>query len=262
MTVIMKSIDLEIQSLLSIAIQIAKQAGKFLRLGIERTQQIKFQNDRDVKLQADEDSENFIRQVSPKATNFPIAGEEQGGDPGLLDRNEPYSVIDPLDGTGNYLRKFPICCVGIGPMQGIEPVLGVILDFSNHDTYSDIVGEYFYFNGKKTSPRWADKISNASLLTGFPCNCDLSTSELTDFFTNLQKFKKVRMKGSAAMAMTYVASGCADVYYEKSTNLWDIAGGIALIKAAGGRYAITNVGTKEPFSYDICISGNAEWIFS
>ena len=122
----MKSLELDTQSLLNIATQVAKQAGEFLRLGIEKAKQINFQSDRDVKLQADEDSETLIRQVLSKKTNFPIVGEEQGGDPTLVDRNEPYWVIDPLDGTYNYLRNLPICCVSIGLMRGKDPILGVI----------------------------------------------------------------------------------------------------------------------------------------
>jgi len=256
----MKSLELDTQSLLNIATQVAKQAGEFLRLGIEKAKQINFQSDRDVKLQADEDSETLIRQVLSKKTNFPIVGEEQGGDPTLVDRNEPYWVIDPLDGTYNYLRNLPICCVSIGLMRGKDPILGVIYDFNNDDIYAGIVDEGYFFNNKQVTPHWAEKFSEASLITGFPSNSDLSTGALTEFFANIQKFKKVRMVGSAAMAMAYVANGRADVYYEQSTNLWDVAAGAALIKAAGGHYAITNVSAKKPFSCDIWISGNQEWI--
>ena len=94
--------------------------------------------------------------------------------------------------------------------------------------------------------------SQATLITGLPVNTDYSDESMKGFIQDFKTWKKIRMLGSAAMAAAYVASGRADVYKESGTNLWDIAAGVAIVRAAGGEATISNI--KDDFSLDIFIS--------
>lgn len=187
----------------------------------------------DVKLQEDVDSEKFIRAILEK-TGIPVLGEEEGGDASLTGRDELYWVVDPIDGTYNFLRGIPGVCVSIGLMRGLAPVVGAIYDFTRDELFSGGKGTPLYINRKEAKPAWAKNVEQAVIMTGFPSNTDYSEDNLKAFIKRIQKFKKVRMCGSAALAIAWVASGRADAYDERRVNLWDIAAGLAIIEAAGG----------------------------
>lgn len=251
----------DLHPLLDLSIQTALKAGAFLKAGMEKTKVINFESERDVKLQSDIDSEHLIREAFGKNTpSFPIIGEEEGGDPATLDGDAPIWVIDPLDGTFNYLRNIPLCCVSIGLMYKKEPVLGVIYNFNDNTLYTGSTHHPFAINNQAVKPKWADSITSACLLTGFPTNKEIDEDSLTEYFKAIRTFKKVRMIGTAALAMAYVAAGHGDVYFEESTNLWDIAAGAALAHSAGGFYSLRNIGKKNTFSCDISTAARKDWL--
>lgn len=242
-----------------LAIKSAHAAGAILKEGAG-LRHVNMQDSKDVKLKADVESEKLIRELlSP--TGLPIVGEEEGGDESLPDSDKLYWVVDPLDGTYNYLRGTPLCCVSIGLMRGWEPVLGVIYNFNNDETYSAKADGPFLINNEAIQPQWPEQIDHASLVTGFPAGRDYSTEALTKFVSEIQRFQKIRMIGSAALAIAYVASGKADAYCEESIRLWDIAGGLALAKAAGAPYSIKPSATPDKaFSCNIWITGRKKWL--
>ena len=239
--------------------QAAYTAGKCLRRGSKQLRTIHFQDDKDVKLKADIESEELIRKHLTQRFNFPIIGEEQGGDPSLLQGDEPYWIVDPLDGTYNYLRHNQTTCVSIGLWRGIDPILGIIYDFNRDELFGGIADGQFKINRKSITPNWATKIDHAVLFTGFPAGRDFSTKALESFIDHIQRFKKIRMIGSAALALAYVAAGRGDAYFEEGINLWDIAAGIALVKAAGGAVK-TTLNPSNPFSINVWATAKAEWI--
>jgi myo-inositol-1(or 4)-monophosphatase len=239
------------RELLETAETIAREAGGILKEGATHLRNVEFQDQRDVKLRADMDSEELIRQRLEEATCFPVYGEEQGGDDSLRDRDEPYWVVDPLDGTYNYLRGSNLCAVSIGMMRGLKPVLGVIYDFNSDTCYSGYVDHGMFVNRQQATPNWADDIGQAALATGFPAGMDRGADRMNAFIQRIAPFKKVRMVGSAALALAYVGGGIYDVYYEEAIRLWDVAAGIALIRAAGGDVRITPSPTGKPMAYDV-----------
>lgn len=208
---------------LQIATESARAAGAILREGAG-LRHVNFQDAKDVKLQADIESEQFIRARLTAATGLPIIGEEQGGDEKLPLRDELYWVVDPLDGTYNYLRGIPQCCVSIGLMRGLTPVVGAVYDFNADELFAGAAGWGVTVNGQAVSPVWPDKIENAVLVTGFPAGRDYSGPALRNFVHDIQRFQKIRMIGSAALATAYVAIGRMDAYCEETIRLWDIAG--------------------------------------
>lgn len=247
----------DLKELLAVAEGAARDTGAILRAGGNRS--VALNTTTDVKLAADVDSEKLVRERLA-ATGLPIIGEELGGDPALYESaGTLYWVVDPLDGTFNYQRGQPLTCVSIGLMRGNEPVLGAIFNFNADEMFSGAVGEGVFLNGKKIVPAWAEEISQACLMTGFPALADKSPAALAPFIDEIGKFKKIRMIGTAALAVAYVAVGRADVYSEKGTNLWDVAAGMALVKAAGGFVRIEPTG-KRALNFNLRCAARAEWL--
>ncbi|MCH2154704.1 MAG: hypothetical protein MK080_01735 [Opitutales bacterium] len=194
---------------------------------------------RDLKTEADLAAERAI--ISElKKSEIPILSEEDTASH-LADTQGPHWIIDPLDGTVNFSRDFPVYSISIALWNGQHPILGVIQDIPNKKTYAGLVG------GKAESGQDLLHVSNTPdlsksiLATGYPTKRDFSPESLAKFSHFTAQFKKVRMLGSAAMSLAYVASGTFDYYCEEGIWLWDVAAGLALVKAAGGDYHISNI---------------------
>ncbi len=243
---------------LDTAREVALLAGRRL-MGV-RTRSVNSDAGNDVKLQEDVESEIFIR-ARLADTNIPVIGEEQGGDASLMNSDKLYWVVDPIDGTYNFLRGINGVCVSIGLMRGMQAVAGVVYDFTADEIYTGGIGQPLKLNGKIIKPNWAKDVSQAVMMTGFPSITDYSDAALGEFIRVVQKFKKVRMCGSAALAMAWVASGRADLYREIRVNLWDIAGGLALMESAGAVCEIQNAGLEgKPMCLIIKAAAKKEFI--
>ncbi len=187
---------------------------------------------RDIKLQADQDAEAIILKAL-SASGYPVLAEESG-EHGLVDGDTPYWIVDPLDGTMNFNRGFPECCVSIALFRGEDPLLGVIYDFNRDECFRGIVGEGAWLNDTPMTVSGIAERNQAVLCTGFPTHRSFDEDSIEEFVRSAQDFKKVRMLGSAALMVAYVACGRADAYLEESIMLWDVAAGLALVQAAGG----------------------------
>ena len=222
---------------LQIAKVSAKKAGKILIEKKNDLQHSVFSSDTDLKLKADLESEKFIKEYIQVNSNYPILAEESGKS--VEDLGEIYWVIDPLDGTANYARNLPLCCVSIALVKDLKPVVGVIYDFNNNDLYEGSINTKASKNGQVLNLSNINDSKKGILLTGLPNNTDFSDASIMNFVKDFQNWRKVRMIGSAAMAAAYVASGKVDVYKENNTYLWDIAAGVAIVQSAGGYVKIT-----------------------
>jgi len=231
----------EIENFRGIAEKVARAAGE--RLAKISQRRVNTDAGNDVKLQEDVESEMFIRDLLAP-TGIPVIGEEKGGDASLLSSDELYWVVDPIDGTYNYLRGMPGVCVSVGLMRGLSPVAGAIFDFTRGELFSGGKGLPLLLNGSQIKPNWASDIKQAVLMTGFPSATDYSDKNLARFVLSAQKFKKVRMCGSACCAISWVAAGRADCYCEDRLYLWDVAAGLSLIESAGGVHEIRLLGIE------------------
>lgn len=238
-------------TLLQFAETISREAGKVLARRPKTYDNINAEPPDDVKLQADVETENIVRQHLAQSSSLPIIGEEHGGDASLIAGKELFWIVDPLDGTYNYLRQIPLCCVSIGLFRGLEPVLGVIYDFNRDELFSAIVEQGdLLLNGEPCQPKWEKQIERAIFTTGFPSSADLARLGSERFARRLEAFKKVRMIGSAALALAHVAVGRYDLYQEERIYLWDIAAGMALVNAAGGTCQLTPR-PNDPLAYTL-----------
>ena len=208
----------------------AKAAGKYL-VG-ETLKEVNVEQDKDIKLYADKNSEKIIIDYLKARYDIPILTEESGE---LGDIGEGlYWIVDPIDGTYNYFKGLDLCCISIALWEGNRPVLGVVYEFKNDRLYYGVVGKGAWCNGKSISTSEISELGKASLATGFPVYRDYSDQALIAFMHSVQCFKKIRMFGTASASIVYVASGKIDVYMEEDIMLWDVAAGVALVLAAGG----------------------------
>ena len=165
--------------MLQTAINVARLAGD--RLNGISTRSVNSDAGRDVKLQEDVESELFIRELLA-STNIPVIGEEQGGDISVIESGNLYWIVDPIDGTFNFLRDMPGVCVSIALMRGWEPVVGVIYDFTRGEIFAGGENLPFTINGVEVKPHWAEEKSQAMLMTGFPHATDMADENLKKFF--------------------------------------------------------------------------------
>ena len=207
---------------------------------------------KDIKLKADIEAEKLIQEYLLSKSDIPILGEETGASVSNLGKT--FWVVDPLDGTANYSRNIPLCCVSIAMLSDAKPVLGVIYDFNNDELYEGSINTSACLNGQEISVSKTKKSQEGVLVTGLPNDTDYSDEAMMEMIKNFQNWRKVRMIGSAALASVYIASGKADLYMEKKSYLWDIAAGAAIVNAAGGEALISN--QNEKFQVDVCFSNS------
>ena len=246
----MSTINIEYE--LTIANKAAKAAGNILLNQKDILNNSIFTSDRDVKLEADIAAENLIKGIIEIESNFPILAEESGKS--ADDLGDTFWVVDPLDGTANYARDIPLCCISIALVQNLNPVIGVIYDFNNDDLYEGTKETKALLNNKLINVSDIAEKNKGILVTGLPNATDYSDEAMLKMVKDFQSWRKVRMIGSAAMASAYVASGKADLYKEFGTYLWDIAAGAAIINAAGGKADIKN--RRDNFQVDVYFSNS------
>lgn len=228
------------ESLLSFAAGAAMDAGRLLREDFSQNIVIRSDAGKDIKTEADVASEALIRERL-ESTGVQVLGEESV-DWLPFDRTEPFWAVDPLDGTFNFTRGFPLCCVSIAYCEDLRPCLGVIYDFESDILYTGLPGYGAFANGAPMTVSEVNDQSHAVLATGFPAGRSFERPALRDFVRRIAAFKKIRMIGSAALSLAYVASGRFDAYFEESIWWWDVAAGLALLEAAGGRWSAGTIG--------------------
>ena len=214
---------------LEIAKSAALLAGEFILKSKATNLKILLNEARDLKLQLDLDAENIIKDYISAHSDYSILGEETG----FTDKLEEYYwVIDPLDGTSNFLRGIPISCVSIALMHDLNPILGVIYDFNHEDLYFGHKESKAFINNQEIQVSSMSLKNESTLVTGIPAKTNYSDDEFSELISTFQSWKKIRMIGSAAMAAVYVAAGKAETYQENGIFLWDIAAGAAIVNSA------------------------------
>ena len=220
-----------LSDLLEIAKKAALTSGNFLKKKFYQDQEISLNKGRDIKLKIDIESEKLIIKSINQNSKLPILSEESGAS---KDLGDTYWIVDPLDGSSNYFRRIDICAVSIALMHHGEPLLGVINDFMNEHIYFASKNEGAFCNDIPIKVSDIEDAAEGTIMTGIPAKSLYSDDEFKLMIKLFQKWKKVRMIGSAAIANLYVAKGKADCYEEKGTFIWDVAAGAVIVHEAGG----------------------------
>ena len=226
-------------------IEIIKEAGEILKEGYFTNKDVSFKAKKDLVTKYDVGIENFLKEKFLKEfKDFNVIAEES--DNSNIEFN--YSIIvDPIDGTTNFVNQLPHTCISVGVYKNKEPYLGVVYNPILDELYTAIVGEGAFLNGKRIEVSGEDDFQKALISTGFPYTSGTCEDDLNDVIkkikTILPKCQDIRRLGSAALDLCYVARGMYEGYYEMNLKAWDVSAGIIILKEAGGK--ITNLDGNE-----------------
>lgn len=223
----------DMSAALDVAVAAVTGAGRRLLDLRQKPVEILCEPGHDIKLKADQLAEEGILKLLNDRLPLPVLTEESG-EHGDVEENSLMWVVDPLDGTFNYSRGMPMCCSSVGLWANGEPVLGAVYNFFLDELFTGIVGQGAWLNGRPIAVSGVREAAKASLATGFPHQQDFNDEPLREFVRQVQRFKKIRMLGSAALMGAYTACGWLDAYVEEDVWLWDIAAAAAISRAAGG----------------------------
>ena len=215
-----------------VAAEAVRAAGEPLREIHGRVESIEYKGDKsDVVTEADYKSEQIIAAViENEFPNHGIRSEEKVSREG----SSTYTwLLDPLDGTGNYVNGNPNYSVSVALLDNGEPVMGVVYAPEFDDLFRAIAGGKAYLNDQVVSTTDRDDLTESMLLSGY----DPDGAFLTHCYGAT---RGIRRFGSAALHLCYLASGSADAIWEYDTYPWDVAAGIVIARAAGARISGVN----------------------
>lgn len=190
----------------------------------------------DFVTEVDQAAEAAIIEVLKTAyPDHAILAEESGASANLHDENDYVWIIDPLDGTTNFIHGFPQYCVSIALQHRGVITQAVVYDPTRNEMFTATKGAGAFLNEKRIRVTRCDKLADSLIGTGFPSR-DLSALDqyLEMFKVMTGKCQGLRRPGSAALDLAYVATGRLDGFFEKGLAPWDIAAGSLLITEAGG----------------------------
>jgi myo-inositol-1(or 4)-monophosphatase len=218
------------------AIAAARAAGKIMRDNWYAPKRVHVFDFHDIKLELDVRCQKTIEKVLYKAfPQIPLLGEE--GTSG--DLNAPYRwVVDPIDGTVNYFFGMPHAAVSIA-LQATAPgspisLVGVIYDPFTGELWTAMHGGKTRLNGKVVRVSKRSKVNDSVVAMGFSKSRENLEKSLPHLNRLARQAKKIRVMGSAALELAYVASGRLDAYIERTINIWDIAAGGLMVECSGG----------------------------
>ena len=220
-----------------VAVRAARAAGAIIvryvnrveHLVVEEKSRLDFVTEVDRMAEAE-----IVKELRRAYPDHAILGEETGRSGGKSDK---VWVVDPLDGTHNYLRGFPHFCVSIGFLDHGDPVHGVIYDPLRDELFTASKGDGAFVNDRRMRVSKRENLSGALLCTGFPFRQrEHLDAQLGMTRALLQEAEDIRRTGSAALDLAYVAAGRLDGYFETGLKPWDMVAGCLLVREAGGHY--------------------------
>ncbi len=165
-------------------------------------------------------------------------------------------IIDPLDGTTNFLHQIPVFSISIALQRKDKTIIGIVYEINNDECFSGWLNGGVFLNGRKVSVTREESLSDVLVATGFPYFDFARTTkylEVLEYF--MRHSRGVRRLGSAAVDLAYVACGRFGGFYEYSLNAWDVAAGAFLVEEAGGFVSDFSGGEKFLFGKEIVAAG-------
>ena len=231
---------------LSVCVEAARAGGAVL-LDWQHRFKAKEKGPKDLVTEADVAAQEVIRGILLKA--FPdhdFLGEEEAADrkaQGLSPipprRSEFRWIVDPLDGTANYVHRLQNFAVSIGLERGTDLIAGCVLDPVSGECFTAAAGAGAHLNGRPIQTSGCGRLEEAMAVVSFSPNVPRGSIEITRFIELLHAAQAVRRLGSAALNLCYVAAGRLDSYWATSVAAWDVAAGILIVREAGG--TVTNI---------------------
>jgi len=248
-----------IDELLGIAVDAAAQAAGVIQAsaGSRSTLVWEEKGSADFVTQVDRDSEAAIREVvGSRCPEAVIVGEELSPD-GTLGDGISF-IVDPLDGTTNFLHGYPEYSVSIGVTIGADLVAGVVRNLTRDETFTATRGGGAFVNGLRIAVSRETNPSRALIGTGFPFKRhDLLPEYAAQFVEVSRHTAGIRRAGSAALDLTNLACGRFDGFWELVLAPWDIAAGILIVREAGG-IVTEPTGEEKTVSHGAVVAGNPD----
>jgi len=203
----------------------------------------------DLVTEADLASQEAIRAVVLQ--HFPQHGfvAEEGAEE-IPPGQEFCWVVDPLDGTTNYVHQVPHYAVSVALTQRGRAIAGAIYEPLQQECYTAALGGGARLNGRSIHTSRVDELSQALVAASFPAKVERNSVEIDQFVAALLACQAVRRTGSAALNLAYVAAGRFDAFWAMTTKAWDVAAGVLLVEEAGGTVTDLEGGAfdlKRPF---------------
>jgi len=220
---------------------------KLIELDKKNIKDYQFSNEvpREVKAEADIIIEKIlIDKLSISDLN--ILSEESG-----LIKSESNSnlrfIIDPIDGTVNFIRGICNCSISVALFDGNTPVFGVLASYPSGIITWGGKGIGAFMGEMPINVSSIKDTKKGVLCTGFPSRFEFNSKTILEQIHLMQSFNKVRMLGSASQSLLQVAQGSVEAYVESNIMIWDVAAGIAIVEGAGGEFRIN----KQDYNYPI-----------
>jgi myo-inositol-1(or 4)-monophosphatase len=246
----------EQEALLSLAVEVARQAGGLL---LERFQRggepalASKSSPTDLVSEADLASERLIRErLAAERPDDGFLGEEGGGQEGSSGLTW---VVDPLDGTVNFLFGLPQWCVSIAVRDERGELVGAIFDPCRGELFSATRDGPALRDGAvlTASARGRDELATALLATGFAYDADVRAAQAEVFARLIGRVRDIRRFGSAALDLAWTAAGMYDAYFERTVKPWDIAAGVLLCERAG--LAVRELTERKGLPWGVLVAG-------
>ncbi|MBI1286069.1 MAG: inositol monophosphatase [Flavobacteriales bacterium] len=231
---------------------VAWDAGVFIltERKVFSTKKVEAKGHNDFVSYVDKESEKLIvgrlKDILPEAGFITEEGTEH------RDENPLKWVIDPLDGTTNFIHGMPLFAVSIALVSEKEPLLGVVYEMNQDEMFFGWKNGGAYLNGNRIHVSEAKTVEDSLFGTGFPYYDYHLLDQYLNLFKHLMKHSHgIRRPGSAATDLAYVAAGRFDGFYEYSLSPWDVAAGILLVREAGGTVSDFSGGDDAIFTKEI-----------
>ncbi|GAB3256914.1 inositol monophosphatase family protein [Larkinella harenae] len=251
--------DLQLTGLSQQVAAIARKAGDFIRQESRSfsREKIEYKDFNNLVSYVDKEAEKQIVEALQKL--LPEAGfiTEEGTTGQHADRSGLNWIIDPLDGTANFIHKLPVFSVSIGLAEGKTPLAGVVYDINRDECYHASQGGGAWCgqtggNDERLHVSPATRLHESMVATGFPyASMDRIERYLAILASLMLRTHGLRRMGSAAIDLAFVACGRFEAYYEFNLNCWDMAAGVLLVREAGGIVTDFNGGDEFLFRGDI-----------
>jgi len=189
----------------------------------------------DFVTQADLASQEAVRQAVLGAfPNHCLLGEEEGPNATPTDRAEYRWIVDPLDGTTNYIHGIPHYCVSLALECNGDLLVGAVFDPVLDECYTAVSGQGAWLNGRPIHTSRVASLAESLAVVGFPPNVQVDSPDVALFLDMLTRCQAIRRTGSAALNLCYLAAGRFDLFWSFSTHIWDVAAGVLILREAGG----------------------------
>jgi myo-inositol-1(or 4)-monophosphatase len=249
---------MDLKTICQNACLIAAEAGNFIRTERQHFQanSVEVKSFNQLVSYVDKTAEEIL--VKGLSAALPEAGFITEEETIATQNKEWMWVIDPLDGTTNFIHNLPVYSVSIGLLKNNKPIMGIVYEVNKDEMFYAWNGGGAFLNGQPISVKTNADLGKSLLATGFPYydyqQMDAYLDTLKYFMKNTQGMRRM---GSAAIDLAYTACGRFDAFFEYGLSPWDVAGGICLIEEAGGVIADFEGGNNALFGRSIMGSSKA-----